>query len=152
MRTDATVACWGLNLTNELTPVPVGLTDVVSLNAGYRQACAVKRDGAVVCWGGNDFGESDPPAGLQAIQVSGLFQHNCPHRGASLFVGRNEEAGIRECYEKVKEIFARGLPQYVYEHLFIDNCSTDQTPARLRALARCVRPAQPPGRGSARHH
>ena len=24
----------------------------------------------------------------------GLMPHNCPHRGASLFLGRNEEAGI----------------------------------------------------------
>jgi nitrite reductase/ring-hydroxylating ferredoxin subunit len=28
----------------------------------------------------------------------GLLQHNCPHRGASLFYGRNEEAGIRCVY------------------------------------------------------
>ena len=28
----------------------------------------------------------------------GLFQNNCPHRGASLFFGRNEEAGLRCVY------------------------------------------------------
>src|SRR5437660_201330 len=28
----------------------------------------------------------------------GLLQHNCPHRGASLFFGRNEESGIRCVY------------------------------------------------------
>src|SRR5262249_40014626 len=28
----------------------------------------------------------------------GLIQSNCPHRGASLFFGRNEEAGIRCVY------------------------------------------------------
>src|SRR5438270_2822115 len=28
----------------------------------------------------------------------GLMQHNCPHRGASLFFGRNEEAGLRCVY------------------------------------------------------
>src|ERR1700716_2102109 len=28
----------------------------------------------------------------------GLLQNNCPHRGASLFFGRNEEAGIRCVY------------------------------------------------------
>src|SRR4051794_13697133 len=28
----------------------------------------------------------------------GLIQENCPHRGASLFFGRNEEAGIRCVY------------------------------------------------------
>src|SRR5919204_479190 len=28
----------------------------------------------------------------------GIIQNNCPHRGASLFFGRNEEAGIRCVY------------------------------------------------------
>jgi phthalate 4,5-dioxygenase len=28
----------------------------------------------------------------------GLFQQNCPHRGASMFFGRNEEAGLRCVY------------------------------------------------------
>ncbi len=28
----------------------------------------------------------------------GLLAHNCPHRGASLFFGRNEEAGLRCVY------------------------------------------------------
>ncbi|HET6318253.1 MAG TPA: Rieske 2Fe-2S domain-containing protein, partial [Chloroflexota bacterium] len=28
----------------------------------------------------------------------GVLQHNCPHRGASLFFGRNEEAGLRCVY------------------------------------------------------
>jgi phenylpropionate dioxygenase-like ring-hydroxylating dioxygenase large terminal subunit len=28
----------------------------------------------------------------------GLLQHSCPHRGASLFFGRNEESGLRCVY------------------------------------------------------
>ena len=28
----------------------------------------------------------------------GLIQNNCPHRGASLFFGRNEEAGLQGVY------------------------------------------------------
>ncbi len=28
----------------------------------------------------------------------GLLAHNCPHRGASLFFGRNEESGLRCVY------------------------------------------------------
>src|SRR4051794_22738366 len=28
----------------------------------------------------------------------GVMQHNCPHRGASLFFGRNEEDGLRCVY------------------------------------------------------
>jgi glycosyltransferase involved in cell wall biosynthesis len=46
----------------------------------------------------------------------------------------NEEPNVREIYLAVKKEFA-ALPQYRYEHLFIDNGSTDATPAILRELA-----------------
>ena len=46
----------------------------------------------------------------------------------------NEEENVRAMYEEVKRVFA-GLPAYRYEHLFIDNASTDRTPDILRALA-----------------
>ena len=48
----------------------------------------------------------------------------------------NEEAGIEECYVAVKNFFKNELPNYDYEHLFIDNCSTDTTVEILRAIAR----------------
>jgi glycosyltransferase involved in cell wall biosynthesis len=47
----------------------------------------------------------------------------------------NEEHAIRECYETVREVFATELSNYEYEHLFIDNCSQDQTVAILRDIA-----------------
>ena len=46
----------------------------------------------------------------------------------------NEEGNVREMYDAVKAIFAK-LPQYRYEHIFIDNASKDRTPAILRELA-----------------
>jgi len=46
----------------------------------------------------------------------------------------NEEGNVREMYEAVKAVFA-GLPQYRYEHIFIDNASKDRTPVILRELA-----------------
>jgi polyisoprenyl-phosphate glycosyltransferase len=46
----------------------------------------------------------------------------------------NEEGNVREMYEAVKAIFAK-LPQYRYEHIFIDNASKDRTPVILRELA-----------------
>lgn len=46
----------------------------------------------------------------------------------------NEEGNIRNIYQAVKEEFER-LPQYTYEHIFIDNCSTDKSRDILRALA-----------------
>lgn len=47
----------------------------------------------------------------------------------------NEEAGIRECVERVREVLERDLPQYDYEHILIDNCSADRTVAILKEIA-----------------
>ena len=47
----------------------------------------------------------------------------------------NEEACIKECYEQVKEVFDSQLQDYDYEHLFIDNCSSDSTVAILKKIA-----------------
>lgn len=46
----------------------------------------------------------------------------------------NEEENVRALYEKVKSVFAP-LRDVRYEHLFIDNASTDGTVAILRELA-----------------
>ncbi|MDO8468850.1 MAG: glycosyltransferase family 2 protein [Candidatus Peribacter sp.] len=46
----------------------------------------------------------------------------------------NEEANVRELYRQTKEVFA-GLPAYRYEHIFIDNASTDRTVAILKEIA-----------------
>jgi glycosyltransferase involved in cell wall biosynthesis len=46
----------------------------------------------------------------------------------------NEEGNAREMYQAVKAVFA-GLPQYRYEHVFIDNGSHDATGEILRSLA-----------------
>jgi glycosyltransferase involved in cell wall biosynthesis len=46
----------------------------------------------------------------------------------------NEEGNVDAVYEKVKAVFA-GLPEYTYEHVFIDNASKDRTRELLRAIA-----------------
>ena len=47
----------------------------------------------------------------------------------------NEEAGIENCYEEVRKIFADQLPAYRREHIFCDNASTDNTVAILKKIA-----------------
>ena len=48
----------------------------------------------------------------------------------------NEEDTVAECHATVKALFAGPLAGYDYEHLFCDNCSTDATLERLRAIAK----------------
>lgn len=45
----------------------------------------------------------------------------------------NEEANIDELYQRIVEVMSR--LDYNYEHVFIDNCSTDGSHAKLRGLA-----------------
>src|ERR1700722_6569387 len=47
----------------------------------------------------------------------------------------NEVHSVRDCREAVRDIFARELPDYAYEHVFCDNASTDGTDEVLCALA-----------------
>lgn len=46
----------------------------------------------------------------------------------------NEEANVRELHARIAAQFAK-LPGYDYEHLFIDNASTDRTVDEVKALA-----------------
>src|SRR5215813_8662606 len=46
----------------------------------------------------------------------------------------NEELNVEELYVRVRDAI-RSLPGYTYEHIFIDNASTDRTVEVLRAIA-----------------
>ncbi len=46
----------------------------------------------------------------------------------------NEEDNIEEVWRQARSVM-QDIPGVAYEHLFIDNCSTDSTPALLRAMA-----------------
>jgi glycosyltransferase involved in cell wall biosynthesis len=47
----------------------------------------------------------------------------------------NEEENVRELSSRIRAVFAE-LPDYDYEHILIDNASTDRTPEILREMAR----------------
>ena len=46
----------------------------------------------------------------------------------------NEELNVRELHRRTRAVMD-GLPQYEYQHIFIDNASHDGTVAELRAMA-----------------
>lgn len=68
LRRSGSAVCWGFNLDGQLgngekdaistSPVEVeGLVDLVGLAAGGNHVCALRRNGRVACWGGNQFGQ-----------------------------------------------------------------------------------------------
>lgn len=97
---DGTVRCWGDNDfgelgdgTNTSASTPVAVTGLAAaptaVAAGAFHTCAVLPDGAVQCWGRNDFGQlgdGDTPNSSTPVTVSGLASvaalsaggyHNC---------------------------------------------------------------------------
>ena len=52
----------------------------------------------------------------------------------SLHPAINEEDNVEDLYNEVKEIFSSLSELYTYEHIFIDNASSDQTVLRLKEL------------------
>ena len=46
----------------------------------------------------------------------------------------NEEGNVYTIYKAVASIMDR-MPQYCFEYIFIDNCSTDRTPSILKEIA-----------------
>ena len=85
IRTDGTVACWGLT-TGESgfhfgqSNPPAGLFQSVS--AGLRHTCGVQTNGTLVCWGSNiayrdsHVGQATPPTGRFQSVSAGIF-HTC---------------------------------------------------------------------------
>jgi glycosyltransferase involved in cell wall biosynthesis len=48
----------------------------------------------------------------------------------------NEEKNIENCISAVRSVMKNELPELEYEHLFIDNCSTDSTVDSIRQAAK----------------
>jgi hypothetical protein len=57
---------WGDNQYGQAT-VPVGLSGVVAVAAGWHHSVALRADGSVVCWGRDEFGATSVPAGLPPV-------------------------------------------------------------------------------------
>lgn len=47
----------------------------------------------------------------------------------------NEEDNVEELFRRVETVFNTQLPHYDFEHIFIDNASTDKTVEKLKAMA-----------------
>ncbi len=69
LKNDGTVVCWGNNTYGQST-VPVGLSNVIAVDAGDNHTIALKSDNTVVCWGDNTYGQTSVPVGLRAKSIS----------------------------------------------------------------------------------
>ena len=47
----------------------------------------------------------------------------------------NEELNVENCVRELREIMGKNCPEYDYEHIFVDNASTDATFEKLKAIA-----------------
>lgn len=155
--------CWGLNHVGQLgdgsttdrnSPVAVsGLDgDVIAIGAGEQHTCAVKRGGAVFCWGGNFFGELLGDGSLQDRAVPGAVPalasgvvditlglvHSCARleRGAIQCWGENNAGAIGDNSQlsRPTPVGVAGLGSGVSQ---IDAGLAGQTCAVVDGAARC---------------
>ena len=61
-----TLVAWGNNSSGQTT-VPVGLSGVTAIAAGFDHTVALKNDGTVVAWGSNNSGQTTVPVGLSGV-------------------------------------------------------------------------------------
>ena len=67
-------------ITVTLDPAPA--TPPQTLGAGGRTSCVLDPTGAIDCWGRDDFGQADPPAGTGSTAVTTGAYHGCALDGA----------------------------------------------------------------------
>jgi hypothetical protein len=70
-----TVVAWGYNGRGQ-TDVPVGLRDVVAIDAKQFHSVALKSNGTVVAWGANDYGQTNVPVQLSGVMAIAAGAHH----------------------------------------------------------------------------
>ena len=76
---------YGIDLTvpepiRQSTPSPVpwaGLQRVTTLSSGTHHTCALRKDGAPVCWGSDYYGQAAPPEGEQLASIGSGGPYTC---------------------------------------------------------------------------
>jgi hypothetical protein len=82
LRAGGTVVAWADNTYGQAN-VPLGLTNVRAIAAGYYYSLALKTDGTVVSWGWNEYGETNVPAGLASVgAIAAGWHHSVAVTGA----------------------------------------------------------------------
>lgn len=74
LKANGTVVGWGFDLSSYGT-APPGLNGVAAISAGSYFNVVLKSNRSVVAWGQNAYGETDVPAGLQAVAIAAGSYH-----------------------------------------------------------------------------
>lgn len=103
---DRSVWCWGMNISGQVGGEPSdepvvaprqvdGLTDVVSVDAGFGHTCAVAESGTVSCWGGDVGSQSGGAATGQAAAIEGVDDAVAVRVGMYASCARNASGEVR---------------------------------------------------------
>jgi hypothetical protein len=63
------VAKWSSSLPDSLLTGSTGIANVIGIDLGWNHALALRSDGTVAAWGGNDHGQLNVPFGLAGVKV-----------------------------------------------------------------------------------
>jgi len=81
LQAGGTVAAWG-------DTVPVGLSNVIALAAGFQHSLALRADGTVIGWGDSEYGKNTSPASATNVMAIGAGgDHNLAVREDGRVVG-----------------------------------------------------------------
>ena len=89
----ATPTPFGTSVQQAATPTPTNVSLAFSaMDAGEQHTCALRPNGAAVCWGSNLYGQLTPPQGETFASISAGGNHTCALRpnGAAVCWGKNE--------------------------------------------------------------
>jgi alpha-tubulin suppressor-like RCC1 family protein len=141
-----TVLAWGDGRWGQ-TNVPLSLTNVVGIAAGWYHTLALRRDGTLAAWGTNDYGQSTVPAGLSnvvAIAAGGYHNLALTADGTLAGWGRNDfgQSTIPAAASNVVAVAAGDLHSVVLRAngtVFAWGCgSVDQTNLSSAATNRVI--------------
>lgn len=59
------------------TPTPVPFDHFVDMVGGLTHSCGLRVNGAVLCWGGNEYLQAAPPPNLRLASISSSYNHTC---------------------------------------------------------------------------
>ncbi len=78
IRANGILDCWGGGASSILSEFPDNLGTVRAVSAYRHNACVIKTDDSLVCWGDNDDGEATVPSTLGSVKAVDIgHQHAC---------------------------------------------------------------------------